>query len=68
MNENEIPERPDEMLCPLVNRVIGCETCYETIMAVCGLFSLSSVPEMHLTINRESARKICDKCPYSDLS
>ena len=59
-------ERPDEMYCPLVKRVIGSETCYETVMAVDGLFKLSTVPEMGIT-DREAAKKICDKCPYSDI-
>lgn len=58
--------RPDEMLCPLVNRMIGSETCYETVMAVDGLFKLSTVSEMQIT-DRESAKRICEKCPYSDL-
>ena len=58
--------RPNEMFCPLVNREIDSEMCYETVMAVDGLFKLSSVPEMNLN-DREAVKRICDRCPYSDI-
>lgn len=59
--------RPDEMVCPICDKMISEIICYETIMCLSGLFTLSSVPEMHIT-DRKAAKAICDNCPYSDIS
>ena len=60
-------ERPDEMLCPITNDVIGAEVCYELTMSLLGAGpKLASIPEVSIT-DIERAKKICDQCPYSDL-
>ena len=59
-------ERPEKMYCPLVNRVISEELCYETVFAVTGLVKLSTAPEMEIK-NREDARRICDNCKFSNF-
>ena len=59
-------ERPDAMVCPIVGKMISEDVCYELIMGLYGQIKLSSIPEVKV-LNRETAREICDNCPYSDI-
>ena len=54
--------------CPIYDKIIDGELCYETAMCMQGFFKISSVPESNeIIFNLEQARKICNKCPYSDM-
>lgn len=53
--------------CPVYNEVISADLCYETILTLSGDFKLTSLPELSKVNDIPKARKVCDKCPYSDL-
>lgn len=53
--------------CPVFDRIICCDLCYESIMALSKAVKIDSVPELSEIKDIEKARLICNKCPYSDL-
>lgn len=54
--------------CPLYDKEIDTELCYETALCMLGYFKLSSVPEIKsITLDMSEAKEICNKCPYSDM-
>lgn len=53
--------------CPVFNRIICCDLCYESIMALSKAVKIDSVPELSEIKDIDKARLICNKCPYSDL-
>lgn len=57
---------PDDRYCPIAQKEIGSETCYEVVMCLTSGFRPSSVPEVPFE-NTEETRRLCDACPYSDL-
>lgn len=57
----------DDRFCPLVRREISADTCYEIVMCFTSGFNIASVPEVSIEKNPDTKR-ICDNCPYSDLS
>ena len=57
----------ENRMCPLCNKRITPEICYEIVMCFTAGFDLRSVPEVNIEKNVEY-QKICDRCPYSDLS
>lgn len=58
----------DDRMCPIYERVIDGELCYETALCMQGQFKLSSVPESKdIKFDVDKARKICVDCPYSDM-
>lgn len=57
----------EDRFCPLCNKEIDAEVCYEVVMCFWGGLKISSVPEVKIEKNEEN-KEICDKCPYSDLS
>lgn len=60
---------PDiDRMCPIYNKVIDGEVCYETAMCMQGFFKLSSVPESKdIKLNLDEARKICVNCPFGNF-
>ena len=59
----------DDRMCPIYQRVIDGELCYETALCMQGLFHISSVPEAdYIRLSFEDAKKICTQCPYGDMS
>ncbi len=56
-----------DRFCPVYNDEIDCDLCYESIMALTRIVKASSVPELSKVEDIEKARRICSKCPYSDL-
>lgn len=55
----------DDRFCPIANREIDSEVCYEIIMCLyCG-FKPSSVPEVEFE-NNPQTKEICKNCEYSD--
>ena len=58
----------DDRLCPIYQKVIDGELCYETAMCMQGFFHISSVPEsVHIKLKFHEAKKICVECPYGDM-
>ena len=59
----------DDRMCPIYDKVIDGELCYETALCMQGFFKLSSVPEsVYIIYNVDTARKICVDCPHGDMS
>ncbi len=54
--------------CPVYRRVIDIDLCYDSLMALNKSFKISSVHELSDIDDIENARRLCGKCPYSDLS
>ncbi len=53
--------------CPVYERVICADLCYESL---CGLkrdVKVSSIPELSEVKDIEAARQICKACEYSKL-
>ena len=58
----------DDRSCPIYDKIIDGELCYETAMCMQGFFKISSVPESNeIIFDLEQARSICNKCPYADM-
>lgn len=53
--------------CPVYERVIPVDLCYESLMCLNRCFKVSSVPELSEVKDIDKARKDCEKCPYSEL-
>lgn len=53
--------------CPVFKRVIDCDWCYESVLGLSRDIRVDAVPELSEITDIENARKICDKCKYSDL-
>ncbi len=62
MPENNYTEDRD---CPVYGREIGCELCFETVMTFEKILISDAVPELDNVKDMETARKNCEKCPYS---
>lgn len=54
--------------CRVYQKVIDCDLCYESLMALGKVFKTDSVPELKDVKDIEEARRICAGCVYSDLS
>lgn len=54
--------------CPVYERVIDIDLCYDSLCCLGGQFKISSTEELLEVKDIEKARKICAECPYSDLS
>lgn len=59
---NEINNRPEEMLCPIINQVISEIECFETVIGFA-----DNVVINRCFLPREEIRDICNKCPYSNI-
>ena len=60
-------EYTEDRYCPVFKRVIDCEWCYESVLGLSRAIKVDVVPELNEVDDIETARKICDKCKYSDL-
>ncbi len=54
--------------CPVYDKTINCDLCYESLMALTRSIKVEAVPELNEVKDIEKARKVCAECPYSDLS
>jgi len=61
MND-ESKNRPEEMLCPIINQVVSEIECFETVMGFA-----DSIVKNRCFLPNEEIRDICNKCPYSDI-
>ena len=57
----------EDRYCPAYNRIIDDDLCYESALCLGRFFKASSVPELSEIKDIESARKICEECPFSDM-
>ena len=58
----------DDRMCPIYEKVIDGELCYETALCMQGFFKLSSVPEhKNIDMDLDVAKKICVDCPFGDM-
>ena len=53
--------------CPVYNRTISPDLCYDSLNCLNGMFKISSTKELTEVRDIEHARTICRKCPFSDL-
>lgn len=53
--------------CPVFQKIICGDLCFESIMALSRSVKLESIPELKEIKDIEKARKICAGCPYSDM-
>ena len=53
--------------CPVYDRKIDIDLCYDSLNCLNRSFKVSSVKELSEIKDIERAREICSKCPYSDL-
>ena len=58
----------DDRKCPIYDKIIDGELCYETAMCMQGFFHISSVPESReIILDIEKAKEICNACKYADM-
>ena len=53
--------------CPAFQKTICSDFCFESIKALSRSVKVESVPELKEIKDVEKARKIYDKCSYSDM-
>ena len=53
--------------CPVYEKEISADLCYDSLMCLNRSFKISSTKELAEIADIEEARKICAKCPYSEL-
>lgn len=53
--------------CPVYDRVIDADLCYDSLCCLSGEFKVSSTPELSEVKDIEAARQVCKACQYSEL-
>lgn len=53
--------------CPVYQKQIDEDLCYDSLMCLNRCFKVSSVNELEEIKDIDKARKICKKCEYSKL-
>ncbi len=53
--------------CPVFQRIIDCDWCYECVLGLSRMIHFSAVRELDEIQNIDEARLICAECKYSDL-
>lgn len=53
--------------CPVYNRIISADLCYDSLCCLTGQFKIDSTKELSDIKDIASAREVCRNCPYSDL-
>lgn len=54
--------------CPAYERIISSDLCYDSLCCLTGMFKIASTKELLEIKDIERAKKVCKKCPYSDLN
>ena len=54
--------------CPVYNKTIDPDLCYDSVLCLCGVVKAESMKEIRELDDIEEARKKCKACPYSDLN
>ena len=65
LNDNLDYDNPH--YCPVYDRNIDIDLCYDSLNCLNRSFKVSSVKELSEIKDVERARKICSNCPYSKL-
>ena len=63
---NEI-DYDKEHMCPVYNRIIDPDLCYDSLMCLKGFFKVESTKELGEIKDIEKARIACKSCEYSKL-
>lgn len=53
--------------CPVYQRTIQADLCYDSLMCLAGYFKPDSTKELAEVADIENARELCRQCPYSQL-
>ena len=61
MNERE------EHYCPVYDKDIDEDLCYDSLQCLHGFFKISSVKELDFLEDVDRARQLCRNCKYSQL-
>lgn len=67
MSNNKL-DYTKEHYCPVYQREIDSDLCYDSLMCLNGYFKISSTKELNEVKDIKEARKICSECPYSEMS
>ena len=51
--------------CPVYDKVIDVDLCYESMMCLSGFFKVSSLYELTKIEDIDNAKKLCEQCVYS---
>lgn len=62
-----IIDHEKEHECPIYNKIIDPDLCYDIAMCMNGMFKVESVSELAEVKDIEAARTKCNGCPYSDM-
>ena len=59
----------EDRYCPVFQRIIACEWCYESLMGISKLIKKDCVRELDKIKKQDmdKALEICKKCKYSEL-
>jgi len=59
----------EDRYCPVFNRVIDCEYCYEALLGISGGRKREAVRELDKLSDEEvkKAYSLCKECKYSEL-
>lgn len=57
----------DEHYCPVYDKIIDGDLCYDSLMCLNKSFKISSTSELSVITDISEARKICLQCKYSKL-
>ena len=52
--------------CPVYEKVISADLCYDSMMCLNHFFKVSSTKELSEIKDIEKARRVCTACPYSE--
>lgn len=53
--------------CPVYQRVICADLCYESLCGLSRVVKVTSIPELSEVKDIEAARQKCKDCKYSEL-
>jgi len=53
--------------CPVYDRFIDQDLCYDSLCCLNGQFKVASTKELSEVADIEAARRACAECPYSEL-
>lgn len=58
----------EDHYCPVYDKVISADLCYDSLCCLTKMFKVSSTKELLEIKDIDEARKKCKMCPYSDLN
>lgn len=67
MMKQDIIDYDKNHYCPVYDKEIDPNLCYDSLMCLGKFFKVSSLKELSQVEDIEKAREICGQCPYSKL-